>query len=543
MMRWRAIFNGLTTGFRTTFLWAVLFIGLWAALFADRAVSQAPDDAISPGELQRKYRSASSDDRVGLLESIRGSAIRMGDQTPAGGASLANYDELIRLIESTIDGDWLINGGTSTIMPYRNGVRISTNGLVERIAPAEQNSALAKARQLGRLSWKGLGEWQAPSSLRWVSLHEIDRMLDEHRQSEKPSKVELELLGGIVRIDYLAWDEESKQWFIGGPAGNLVPNHEGELVHEDLQLPPILLEDLITVAPHVLRGMGEFGCSIDPDNGRLQQAYEYAMQPNTQRSLQRSPDRWVEGWRKVLGPQKTTIVGLPADSPTAFALLKADAEMKMLGLGLLPLPPSVRSYWQESELLQSKSSSGMVRWWFTLSDAKIPYDADRAIYKISIPNVKVLSEAQFINEQGTRVVSTIPDLAADAFATQFTRQQEAIQRHSIVQARLRHIFDLAVVFEIVRNEMAKGRGDEFVCLSDPEIQPRMPRTPLEIESVASTFKAKDGTRYAVVSGGVAIRPQTLMRRLSRGVVQQPITIQRDRDSKSSFWSDDLGASR
>ncbi|MCU0715366.1 MAG: DUF1598 domain-containing protein [Pirellula sp.] len=540
MVRWLAGFNGLGNGFSMALVWLAI---AWIGLGTPFAFSQGPGESSSFGDLNRKYLSATAEERIGLLESIRAGELRLGDRNPAGGASLANYDELIRLIESTIDGDWLINGGTSTIMPYRNGVRISTEGLVERIAPVEQSSAMAKARQLGRLSWEGLGEWQKPSSLRWVSLHEIDRMLQVHRDSRKPGKLELELLGGIVRIDYLAWDEESKQWLVGGPAGNLVPNQEGELVHEELQLPPVLLEDLITVAPHVLRGLGEFGCSIDPDNGRLQQAYEYAMQPGTQRSLQRSPDRWVEGWRKQLGPQKTTIVGLPADSPTAFALLKADAEMKMLGLGLLPLPPSVRSYWQESELLHSKSPSGLVRWWFTLSDAKIPYDADRAIYKISVPNVKVLSEAQFINEQGSRVVSTIPDIAADAFATQFTKQHEAIQRHSIVQARLRHIFDLAVVFEIIRHELTKGRGDDFMCLGDLSIQPRMPRTPLEIESVASTHKAKDGTRYAVVSGGVAIRPQTLTKRLSRGVVQQSITIQRDRDDKSSFWTEDLGTSR
>lgn len=540
MVRWLAGFNGLGNGFSMALVWLAI---AWIGLGTHFAFSQGPGESSSFGDLNRKYLSATAEERIGLLESIRAGELRLGDRNPAGGASLANYDELIRLIESTIDGDWLINGGTSTIMPYRNGVRISTEGLVERIAPVEQSSAMAKARQLGRLSWEGLGEWQKPSSLRWVSLHEIDRMLQVHRDSGKPGKLELELLGGIVRIDYLAWDEESKQWLVGGPAGNLVPNQEGELVHEELQLPPVLLEDLITIAPHVLRGLGEFGCSIDPDNGRLKQAYEYAMQPGTQRSLQRSPDRWVEGWRKQLGPQKTTIVGLPADSPTAFALLKADAEMKMLGLGLLPLPPSFRSYWQESELLHSKSPSGLVRWWFTLSDAKIPYDADRAIYKISVPSVKVLSEAQFINEQGSRVVSTIPDIAADAFATQFTKQHEAIQRHSIVQARLRHIFDLAVVFEIIRHELTKGRGDDFMCLGDLSIQPRMPRTPLEIESVASTHKAKDGTRYAVVSGGVAIRTQTLTKRLSRGVVQQSITIQRDRDDKSSFWTEDLGTSR
>lgn len=487
-----------------------------------------------------------------MLESIREatprlrmSDLRTGGLEPGsgGGASLANYDDLIRLIESTIDGDWLINGGTSTIVPYRNGVRISTDGLIERIDAAERDAAIAKANRMGRMRWDGLGDWQKPSNLRWVSLHEVDRLLDAHRRSGRLGKLELELLGGIVRIDYLALDSESNEWLIGGPAGDLVPNLDGELVHEQLRLPPVLLEDLITVAPHILSGGGEFGCSIDPDTKRLQQAYEYALQPGAQRPLQRTPDRWIEGWRKLLGAQNTTIVGLPPDSPTAFALLKADVEMKMMGLGLEPLPPNLRSYWHETELLQSRSPSGLVRWWYTLHTNKIPYDSEQAVYKISVQNVKVLSESQFINEQGDRVVSTLPDIAADAFATQFTKHHEEIQRHSIVQARLRHILDLAVVMELIRNEKGKGRGTPFLCLHDLEIQPRMARTPLRIESIASTHKAKDGTRFAVVSGGVAIRTLGLGKRLSLGSNLQAVTVERNLNSKSPFWMEDVGSHR
>ncbi|AMV30478.1 hypothetical protein VN12_00080 [Pirellula sp. SH-Sr6A] len=490
-----------------------------------------------------------------MLESLREASATLPSSTgngdanpdlraaPGGGASLANYDDLIRLIESTIDGDWLINGGTSTIVPYRNGVRISTEGLIERIGPVEHDAAIAKAKRIGRMRWDALGDWQKPSDLRWVSLHEVDRLVDSLRKKGRLGKLELELLGGIVRIDYLAWDSDSNEWLIGGPAGSLVPNVDGELVHEQLRLPPVLLEDLITIAPHVLSGGGEFGCSIDPDTKRLQQAYEYAMQPGAQRSLQRTPDRWIENWRKLLGEQNTTIVGLPADSPTAFALLKADVEMKMMGLGLEPLPPTLRSYWHETEFLQSRSPNGLVRWWYTLHTNKIPYDSQQAVYKISVQNVKVLSESQFINEQGDRVVSNLPDIAADAFATHFTKKHEEIQRHSVVQARLRHILDLAVVMELIRNEMMKERGAPFLCLHDLAIQPHMPRTPLRIQSIASTHQAKDGTRYAVVSGGVAIRTLGLAKRLSLGTNLQAVTVERNLNSKSPFWREDIGSNR
>lgn len=451
---------------------------------------------------------------------------------PAGGGAIANYDELMNLIEATIDGDWANAGGTSTMTPYRNGVRINPDGIIERIDPNGQASRQLQGKNRPKADLKYLGDWQEPSNLRWVSLHQLDALLSKHHDVGSKANVSMELLGGLCRIDYVAFDAEKEEWLLGGPAGDLVTNEDGELVNRSLRLPPVLLEDLLCIAPHVFAGRGEFGCSIDPNRERLVRAYQFASTSNSQRALQRNANGWVELWRKELGMQQANIIGLSPDSPTGFALLVADAQMKRMGMGIDSLPSPIKSYWQETDIHQQRIDNGMVRWWYTLSDVKIPMDPDRKIYMLEKSNVKVQSEAQRINDQGQRVIATSPDLAADTFARNFTQHFDKIQQNYPIQGRLRHIFDLAVAMEIVRSQLELGIGKPFEALSDLEMQPKMTHAPRELDSVASTHKSQQGTTFAVVSGGVTISTSGIYKKLSRDRSKtNPVVVR--------SWNEDL----
>ncbi|HUP78708.1 MAG TPA: hypothetical protein VM260_09150, partial [Pirellula sp.] len=75
-----------------------------------------------------------------------------------------------------------------------------------------------------------LGEWQQASSLRWISLNQLDAQIAERLQDKSKksrANIAMELLGGLYRIDFLAFDKESREWYLGGPAGNLVANKSG----------------------------------------------------------------------------------------------------------------------------------------------------------------------------------------------------------------------------------------------------------------------------------------------------------------------------
>jgi len=110
-----------------------------------------------------------------------------------------------------------------------------------------------------------------------------------------------------------------------------------------------------------------------------------------------------------------------------------------------------------------------------------------------------------LNEQGKKVVSNVPDTAAEAYARSFTRNFARLQKEHPCLGRLRHIFDLSVALEIVRLEMEKGNGKPLAFLSNDEIQPRMATSPKAIDSIASTHTMPNGTISAVISGGVSIQ--------------------------------------
>ena len=434
-----------------------------------------------------------------------------------GGAAIADYTELIRLIESTVNVDgWQAAGGTSSMMEFRNGVRINADGLIERFDASKVVATEINPPAIGQVptlvSLESLGEWQKPTSLRWVSLSELDRQLTERKQDR--ASAAMEMLGGLYRIDYVAYDPVSNGWFLGGPSGSLVLTKSGDILNSETFLPPVLLEDLLTIAPHILNNKGEFGCTIDPDPKRLVESNRLVSTTASMKALARNPDRWVEGWRKSLGLQKAKVIGIPQDSPTGYALLIADAHMKRLAFDLEFRPLGLKSYWQEVESFgPSRSEMGLVRWWFSLSDQKIPMDPERSIYHLAASNVQVESEAQMLNDQGKQVASPISDPAADAYARSFTRNFAKLQREHPCFGRLRHIFDLAVALEIIKLEMVQGKGLPLTFLANDSIQPHMTTKPVAIDSIASTHELPNGAITAVISGGVSIHLKELRSRI------------------------------
>jgi hypothetical protein len=444
-----------------------------------------------------------------------------GAQGGAGGASLANFSELMNLIESVIEGPWVNDGGTASMFPFRSGVRIDPQGLIERLEDSKQVDAPKLQLQPPSRSslsqpairLDAIGEWQEPTQLRWISLHQLDEQLAEQVRQGKSANIAMELLGGLCRIDYVALDSQTGEWLLGGPAGSVAANAQGELLHSELKLPPVLLEDLLTIAPHVLNDKGEFGCSIDPIQERLVAAYKMARSPTSIRDLRSDPDHWAQEWKAKLGRQRTTIIGVPDDSPTGYALLVADAHMKRIALGLEPSPAGLKNYWLEADLLGQQSKSSMVRWWFTLSDSRIPWDNERKIAHLVHSNVQVQSEAQMLNARGERQAADRPDWAADAFARNFTTQFEVLQENFAIYGRLRHIFDLAVAMEIIRSQMQAGHGKPFQVLQRSAVQPHLPVAPREIDSVVATRRSSDGMVSAIVSGGVTIEPRTVSKRM------------------------------
>jgi hypothetical protein len=408
-----------------------------------------------------------------------------------GGGSMADFNQLIQLIQTTVNANWDVDGGEDTIQTSVNGVWLDPSGKLQRRPrqaglpplPLPQGSPAQSVFEI-----PALGELQAATPLRWIAFGELAEQLRLAMAEDKLAKPSMQLLGGITRLDYVAYEPSANDWYIGGPAGDLVLDRQGQLIGRATGLPPVLLEDLLTLSPWVLRGRGALGCSIDPVPERLKAVRELVTSPIARRSLTQQADRWCDQLAQTLGDQQATVFGIPAASPTATALLIADEHMKRIGLGLENGPGRLLSYWEEAEKRGEVPASSMIRWWFGLRPhIDIGTSSDARIFAIESPTVEVLSQQQWMDQTGQRYDSQERDAAADAFAEGFTANFEALQQlYPAIYGRLRHI------------------GDRYPSLfEDPSIQPQA--VPVRwIPSIAAWRKTSNGRIAAMVSGGVAL---------------------------------------
>ncbi len=426
----------------------------------------------------------------------------------AGGGSLADFTELIGLVQTMVKSNWDVDGGEDNITGYPNGVWIDPNGKLNRqnrkglVVPSNIKNAKKAAKVI---ELPQLGKIQVNEDLRWVSLSDLGGKLKERLSAKEMASPAMELLGGLTRIDFLARDPVTNEWYLGGPAGDLVMDRKGNLVGRSTGLPPVLLEDLLSVAPLVLNGRGPLGCSIDPVPERLKAVAEMAVSPLAKRSLTQHAAKWCDRLAETLGDQQATIFGLPEDSPTGIALLIADEHMKRIGLGLENGPASLLSYWEEAEKRGAIRSSGLIRWWFALrDDIQIGVDDASSVFAIESPTVRVMSQRQFMDHSGARHEANDQDQAADAFASGFTENYAELQTLYPMYGRLRHIFDLCVVMRLIRDESIAGRGVELALFKDRSIQPHSNEPLKWIPSTAAWRKTSNGRVSAIVSGGVTI---------------------------------------
>ncbi len=435
-------------------------------------------------------------------------------QWPAGsqgGGSMADFAQLTQLIHTIVPGNWDVDGGEDTIQNSVNGVWISLDGKLIRRSTSKTSSPKLdlSAKAAGIVELPVLGDLQSKESLRWISLNEVESNVRDAMAAKKKASPTAVVLGGLTRIDHLAYDEKTASWYLGGPAGDLVFDKQGNMIGRSTGLPPVLLEDLLSLAPMVLNGKGPIGCSIDPVPERLKAVSEMVVSPIAKRSLTQQASKWSTKLAETLGDQKATVFGLPDDSPTAAALLIADEHMKRIGIGLDNGPGSLKSYWEESEARGSIPTSALIRWWFALrDDIVIGTDSDGSVFSLASPTVRVMSQGQWMDATGQRFDVKERDLSADAFANSFTDQFEALQQmYPAIYGRLRHIFDLCVVLKLMREEGIAKHLAKPEVLTNASIQPHM-QVPIQwIPSVAAWRKTTGGRVAAIVSGGVNIEVQ------------------------------------
>ena len=374
-----------------------------------------------------------------------------GGQT--GGVTIADFQPLINLIQTTIAPDeWSDTGtGDGTIQAYPAGVFVDASGTLRRI----QFDATGKLEALRRRTSANDSrlETSQKTELRTISLVALEREAQLSAAQGKPISAWMKNLGGMYDVQYLIAKPESNDLLIAGPAGPWHLDNEGRAINTETGKPVLQLDDLVICMRNAVEKNGVFGCAITPRKENLASAKEFLATSKLKGTA------WRTSLRNVLGQQDVEVFGIPADTHTASVLLEADLRMKLVGMGIEPSIPEIPSYLERVKLLPDGSVPPMdvARWWFTLNYDDLTSDPDRLIFAFQGTGVKVLSETEFVSEQGDRIHTGQSQGPTKLFAEDFTRHFDKIAAKYPVYEQLRGVFDLALVAGIMQKEQLVKR--------------------------------------------------------------------------------------
>ena len=424
----------------------------------------------------------------------------------AGGASMADFSQLMNLIQTTVDPDSWENGD-ATMQAYPGGIYLDADGVVRRckvnplLSASIAESAFARNERPTTNSKNLAIGWNTISQRRFVSVNRLLKAVRHYADRGQKWDQELATLAGLHRIDYIVLDKEANDVYLAGPAGGLIESHNGTWVLGATKTSPILLQDVLAIcnsfagqeSPTVL-------CSLDPTSEGLARVHALLNKPDAAARLVRNQTRGAAELAETLGGHRVSISGLDPSSPTALALLEADIHMKRLGLGLESLTGSLNSYPEWAEKLGIQPSGQLLRWWFTPDYPEISCNAEQTLFALPTRRVRLESEREKMDATGNRAIEAQGDEAADRFAKQFTEQYSAIEQKFPLYSRLSHIFDLAVSCKLaIEHSDWKPYGHVPTAASAD--------VPREVESTTAAGTWKKGGqahRWIVVSGGVEL---------------------------------------
>ena len=194
-----------------------------------------------------------------------------------GGASMADFDQLMSLITSTVQPEsWEDVGGPGTMSPFATGVYIDPDGTLQKAVRSVSDEKLSDLRKAVMLRSRG-EDVNRSSPLRKISLPRLEKRLGERAAEGQGPTVEMGLLAGLRRIEYLFVCPETQDLIIAGPAGPWRLDEENRFVSTDTNEPIVRLDDLIVVLRQMTSGGDStFGCLIVPTQEGLARVKAFA---------------------------------------------------------------------------------------------------------------------------------------------------------------------------------------------------------------------------------------------------------------------------
>lgn len=400
-------------------------------------------------------------------------------------------------IATTQESHAQINNGNGFLTRSVGGVSIDPSGVLKNLEPAARKDlAELRAKALGTVP----ADLQAPTSLRMVSLRQLQETIADHLQQNKPLPTEVLALAGLQRIQYVFADPANKDIVIAGPAEGWKVTPEGNLVGAKSLRPVMQLDDLMVALRAIDQARnGGITCSIDPTKEGLQKVAQYV---STLKTIQ-NPQPIAAEQEKLLGMQEITVTGVPGDSHFAQVLVAADYRMKRLGMKLDQSP--VKGFVSYLDMVAPKESI-YPRWWLSPQYDALGKSEDGLAYELRGVGVKCMSAEDQFNQDGQRKVGKATNSSA-RWAESMTANYEKLAVAEPVFAELQNCMDLAVFAALIQKTSMLDKCDlKLDVLLNAQALPHAKyAVPSQVPSVSSFIK-KGGSWIITASGGVEMQP-------------------------------------
>ena len=459
--------------------WAIscVFLLITACVTAPANAQSSTDDSLVAttaqqeaiaGEMDSAFATAASisdDDsrqqtlgQISILRQVNGLSNGTGQQAiqqrsqnngsngATGGLTEADFDDLIDVITGTIGTEsWLDTGsGIGTIQPFPTGVYVDAKGTLKKI-----NLESGSIQKTLSSSPRGSDNTDVMKSspMRIVSLNRLERRTQLLTAQGKPLTDAMKNLAGLTEIQHVAYLPESNDVVIAGTAGPWKLDQRGRSMCKQTGKPILQLDDLVVCLQNALHADGKFGCAIVPRQKNLAATKKFLATSKLKGKA------WRTELRNVLGRQDIDVFGISPTTHAAYVLVEADYRMKLIGMGLEPSIDDVPSYLQRVQLDAAGNPPPLdvARWWFTLNYDQIQRDEASNVFTFSGPGVKVLSETEFIDQQGKRIHSGGSVGPTKTFAEDFTTHFEQLATKYPIYQQLKNVFDLAMAANLIHH--------------------------------------------------------------------------------------------
>lgn len=380
------------------------------------------------------------------------------------------------------------------------GVLISAEGVLSQPTAADFK---LRREDILKFPLKTPANLNEAVELRMISLRALEEALTKHAgkaTDELPQ--ELRYLAGIQRIKYVFLFPEERDIVLAGPGEGWKVDQAGNIVGVTTGRPVLQLEDLMVAFQSVEKArQGGLTCSIDPTpEGRRRLDAYLAKQTTFNAGV-------TQGIEKALGEQVITLTGVPENSRFARTLVAADYRMKRMAMQLEKAPlANMPSYIELIVKANARVDNMMPRWWLACDYEPIGKSADGLAWEIRGRGVKVMTEDELVNADGTVSQTGKANPIAKKWADTMTAKYDELSIHDAVFGDLRNIMDMSVVAALIAKEQMEAKTSislAHIANSSEAIKPCHYPVPKKVDTQCTAMKR--GKEWVITaSGGVDI---------------------------------------